>query len=70
MNVVTREQIQEMFKISRTTFNEKYKPFVKQVPSLSHINHYDLESVQDWHAKRPKKESGRPRKKNISIDNQ
>ncbi len=62
MTVVTRDEIQKMFGISRTTFNEKYKPFVKQVPSLSNINMYDLDSVKKWHQIRPKDEAGPPRK--------
>ena len=59
---VTRQQIERLLNISRTTFNAKYKPFVKQVPSITHVNLYDLESVMEWHKKRPKGTVGRPKK--------
>lgn len=59
---VTLKQIEKIFNISRTTFNEKYKAHVKQVPSLNHINLYDYDSVKEWHEKRPILQRGRKRK--------
>lgn len=56
---VTLVQIKKIFGISRTTFNEKYKPFVKQVPSLTNVNQYDYDSVKEWHESRPINKRGR-----------
>ena len=56
---ITLAQIKKIFGISRTTFNEKYKEHVQQVPSLTNVNLYDFDSVKEWHDKRPVSKRGR-----------
>lgn len=63
MDKVTLKEIQQRLGISRTTFNERYKPFVVQLPSLTPVNIYDWASVKEWHEKRPRRKVGRKPKK-------
>ncbi len=52
IKAITAKGILQEFGICKKTFYDKYKPFIKQIPTTGRVYLYDYQSVVDFHKKR------------------